>query len=144
MLKDFKQFAMKGNMLDLAIAVVIGGAFGKIITSLVNDIIMPLLSLITGRVDFKKLVIVLNMSGKHYKTVDDAITAGVATLNYGAFITSVIDFLIVAFTIFMVIRQLNRFKKKEKHVALKVKECIYCKTNISIEATRCPNCTSQL
>lgn len=142
MLKDFKEFAIKGNMLDLAIGVIIGGAFGKIITSIVNDIIMPLLSLLTGRIDFTNLFYALN--GKYYEKLADAQADKAATLNYGLFITSVIDFLIVAFTIFIVVKQLNRFKKKEAPVAPKVKECPYCKTNISIEATRCPNCTSQL
>ena len=142
MLKDFKEFAIKGNMLDLAIGVIIGGAFGKIITSIVNDLIMPLLSLLTGRIDFTNLFYALD--GKHYENIEAAKAAKVATINYGLFITSVIDFLIVAFTIFIVVRQLNRFKKKEQPVVSKVKECPYCKTNISIEATRCPNCTSQL
>ena len=142
MLKDFKEFAIKGNMLDLAIGVVIGGAFGKIITSIVNDLIMPLLSLLTGKIKFEDLFYALD--GKQYGSIEIAKKANAATLNYGLFITSVIDFLIVAFTIFIVVRQLNRFKKKEKPVALKVKECPYCKTDISIEATRCPNCTSQL
>ena len=142
MLKDFKEFAIKGNMLDLAIGVIIGGAFGKIITSIVNDLIMPLLSLITGKIDFTNLFVALN--GKHYDTIAKAKEAGAATLNYGLFITAVIDFLIVAFTIFIVVRQLNRFKKKEEPVAPKVKDCPYCKTSIAVEATRCPNCTSQL
>ena len=142
MLKDFKEFAIKGNMLDLAIGVVIGGAFGKIITSIVNDLIMPLLSLLIGKIKFESLFYALD--GKYYKDIATANAAKVATLNYGLFITSIIDFLIVAFTIFFVVRQLNRFKQKEQPVISKVKECPYCKTNISIEATRCPNCTSQL
>ena len=142
MFKDFKEFAIKGNMLDLAIGVIIGGAFGKIITSIVNDIIMPLFSLLTGKIDFTNLFYAFD--GNNYKKLADAKAAGVATLNYGLFITSVIDFLIVAFTIFIVVKQLNRFKKKEEPVAPKTKDCPYCKTGISIEATRCPNCTSQL
>ena len=142
MLKDFKEFAIKGNMLDLAIGVVIGSAFGKIITSIVNDLIMPILSIFTGKINFQKLFYALN--GKHYGSLELAQADNAATINYGLFITAVIDFLIVAFTIFIVVRQLNKFKKKEKPVALKVKECPYCKTDISIEATRCPNCTSQL
>lgn len=142
MLKDFKEFATKGNMLDLAIGVVIGGAFGKIITSIVNDLIMPLLSLLTGKIRFENLFYALD--GKHYDSIEVAKAAKVSTLNYGLFITAVIDFLIVAFTIFIVVKQLNRFKKKEEPVASKVKECPYCKTDISLEATRCPNCTSQL
>ena len=142
MLKDFKEFAFKGNMLDLAIGVVIGGAFGKIITSIVNDLIMPLLSLLTGKTRFENLFYAFN--GKYYKTLVAAQADKAATLNYGLFITAVIDFLIVAFTIFIVVRQLNRFKKKEEPVVSKLKACPYCKTDIAIEATRCPNCTSQL
>ena len=142
MLKDFKEFAIKGNMLELAIGVIIGGAFGKIITSLVNDLIMPLLSLITGKMDYKSLFYALD--GKSYASIEIAKEAKVATINYGLFITAVIDFLIVAFTIFIVVKQLNRFKKKEKPVASKIKDCPYCKTSISIKARRCPNCTSEL
>ena len=142
MLKDFKEFAIKGNMLDLAIGVIIGGAFGKIITSIVNDLIMPLLSLLTGKIKFEDLFYALD--GKQYGSIEIAKKANAATLNYGLFITSVIDFLIVAFTIFIVVRQLNRFKKKEEPVVSKLKACPYCKTDIAIEATRCPNCTSQL
>ena len=142
MFKEFKEFAFKGNMLDLAIAVVIGGAFAKIVTSIVNDLIMPLISILTGRINFENLFYALD--GKYYKNIEAAKAAKVATLNYGLFITAVIDFLIVAFTIFIVVKQLNRFKKKEEIKAPIVKECPYCKTNIAIEATRCPNCTSQL
>ena len=142
MLKDFKEFAIKGNMLDLAIGVVIGSAFGKIITSIVNDLIMPILSVFTGKIDFQNLFYALD--GKQYKTLPLAKAANAATINYGLFITAVIDFLIVAFTIFIVVRQLNRFKKKEEPVVSKLKACPYCKTDIAIEATRCPNCTSQL
>jgi len=142
MLKDFKEFAIKGNMLDLAIGVVIGSAFGKIITSIVNDLIMPMLSLLIGKMDFQNLFYALD--GKQYDTLIEARAAKAVTINYGLFITAVIDFLIVAFTIFIVVRQLNRFKKKEEPVVSKLKACPYCKTDIAIEATRCPNCTSQL
>lgn len=131
MWKEFKEFAMKGNVVDLAIGVVIGGAFGKIVTSLVNDIIMPLVGLLLGKVDFSNLFIPLP-SG--------------ATLNYGIFINNIIDFLIVAFSIFFVIRQLGRFsKKKEEAPAASItKSCSYCCTEIPIAATRCPHCTSEL
>ena len=142
MLKDFKEFAIKGNMLELAIGVIIGGAFGKIITSLVDDLIVPLLSLITNKMDYKSLFYALD--GKSYASIEIAKTAKVATINYGLFITAVIDFLIVAFTIFIVVKQLNRFKKKERPVVSKVKDCPYCRTSISIKATRCPSCTSEL
>ena len=142
MLKDFKNFALKGNVVDLAIGVIIGGAFGKIVTSLVNYLVMPLLSLLTGKIDFTNLFIALN--GKHYNTIDLAKADKAATLNYGVFITSVIDFLIVAFTIFIVVKQIERFKKKEEPAPVNTKDCPYCKTKIAADATRCPNCTSQL
>lgn len=131
MLKEFKEFAVKGNMLDLAIGVIIGGAFGKIVSSLVEDILMPLLTLLTGGMDsFSNL----------------SVTIGNATVKYGLFIQNIIDFLIVAFAIFIMVKQLNRFKKKEEVVKeeTKVKECVYCKSEIAIEATRCPHCTSVL
>ncbi|HSJ87139.1 MAG TPA: large conductance mechanosensitive channel protein MscL [Anaerolineales bacterium] len=128
MLREFREFAMRGNVMDLAIAVIIGGAFGKIITSLVNDILMPLIGLAMGGVNFSEL----------------AITVGDAVVKWGAFVQSIIDFLLVAFVIFMLVRTLNRFKKPEPVVAPTTKECPYCFTAIPIQATRCPNCTSQL
>src|SRR5690606_22867849 len=106
----FKDFAMKGSVVDLATGVIIGGAFGKIVTSLVNDIIMPLISLATGKLDFSNMFI--SLDGSHYATFEEAKNAGAATLNYGAFITNIIDFLIIAFSIFLVIKQLNRFKRE--------------------------------
>jgi large conductance mechanosensitive channel len=142
MLKEFKEFALKGNMLDLAIAVILGGAFGKIITSLVNDIIMPPLGLLLGNVNFTDLFISLN--GTKYASLADAQTAGAATLNYGLFINTIIDFLIVAFIIFLIVRQINRMKRAPAPVASTTKECPYCYTQIPIPATRCPNCTSDL
>ena len=144
MLKEFKKFAMRGNVMDLAIGVIIGGAFGKIITSLVNDVIMPLLGLLVGGVDFTNLFI--SLDGTEYATLAEAQAVSAATLNYGLFLGTVLDFLIVAFSIFIVIRQLNKFKRKEEPVVVepKTKECVYCKTEISKEATRCPHCTSVL
>lgn len=145
MLKEFKEFAVKGNVLDLAVGVVIGGAFGKIVTSLVNDIIMPLVGLLTGGMDFANYFITLDRSGLSYKTLSEAQAAGAATLNYGLFIGAIIDFLIIAFSIFVVIKQINRFNKKEEVVEeITTKSCPYCYTEIAIEATRCPNCTSEL
>ena len=141
MLKEFKEFALKGNMIDLAIGVIIGGAFSKIVTSLVNDIIMPVLSLFTGKLDFTNLFISLN--GQKYSTLAEAQAAGASTINYGSFITGVIDFLIVAFVIFIIVKQLNRLHK-EPEKAVTEKTCPFCKTKIDIEATRCPNCTSEL
>ena len=142
MLKEFKEFALKGNMIDLAIAVILGGAFGKIITSLVNDIIMPLIGQLLGKVNFSDLFISLN--GTKYASLADAQAAGAATFNYGLFINTIIDFLIVAFIIFLIVRQINRMKKAPAPVAPTTKECPYCYTQIPIPATRCPNCTSEL
>ena len=144
MWKEFKKFAMKGNIIDLAIGVVIGGAFGKIVTSLVNDIIMPLVGLLLGKVDFSNLFIALGDG--EFQTIKEAEAAGIGTLNYGLFINNIIDFLIIAFSIFFVIRQLNRFTKKEeqKEVVPTSKSCLYCYTDIPIKATRCPHCTSDL
>lgn len=142
MWEDFKKFALKGNVMDLAIGVIIGGAFSKIITSLVNDIIMPIISLITGRIDFNNLFI--SLDGKYYATIDQAKKAGAATINYGTFITDIIDFFIVAFTIFFIIKQLSKFRKEKPETAPVIKQCPYCKTDIAVDATRCPNCTSQL
>ena len=128
MLKEFREFAMRGNVMDLAIAVIIGGAFGKIITSLVNDILMPLIGLVLGGVNFSEL----------------AFTVGNAVVKWGAFVQSVIDFVIVAFVIFMLVRTMNRFKKPAPVAAPTTKDCPHCFTAIPIKATRCPNCTSQL
>jgi len=140
MLKDFRKFIMRGNVLDLAIAVVIGAAFGQIVTSLVNDIIMPPIGLILGKANFSNLFI--SLSGKHYATLAQAKAAGAATINYGSFISTIINFLIIAFVIFLVIRQFNRFKKPAPQVAPTTKKCTFCISEISIEATRCPHCTS--
>ena len=128
MLKEFREFAMRGNVMDLAIAVIIGGAFGKIITSLVNDVLMPLIGLVLGGVNVSEL----------------AFTVGDAVVKLGAFLQSVMDFVVVAFVIFMLVRTLNRFKKPEPVAAPTTKDCPYCFTAIPIKATRCPNCTSQL
>jgi large conductance mechanosensitive channel len=145
MLKEFKEFVMRGNVLDLAVAVIIGGAFGKIVTSFVNDVLMPPIGLLLGGVDFTNLFISLN--GQSYASLADAQAAGAATLNYGIFLNTVIDFVIVAFVIFLVVKSANRMKKPESAPALAApttKECPHCFTTISIKATRCPNCTSQL
>jgi large conductance mechanosensitive channel len=142
MLKEFKEFAMKGNVLDMAIGIIIGAAFGKIITSLVADVIMPPIGLILGKVDFSSLF--LSLTGTHYDSLAAAKAAGAPTINYGLFFNNVIDFLIVAFVIFMVIRQVNRWKKPVPVAAPVTKECPYCFTAIPIKAMRCPNCTSEL
>jgi len=146
MLKEFKEFALKGSLLDLAIGFILGGAFGKIVSSFVNDIIMPPIGLLLGKVPFKDLFVSLN--GEKYATLALAQEAGAPTLNYGNFISLLIDFVIVAFVLFLIIRQVNRLRKLTEKPAAPAapvtKECPYCQTTISIKATRCPNCTSQL
>lgn len=142
MLKEFKEFAMKGNVLDLAVGFIIGAAFGKIVTSLVSDIIMPPIGLIMGKVDFSSLF--LNLSGKSFPTLAAAKAAGAATLNYGLFLNNVVDFLIVAFVVFMLVRMVNRWNKPAPAPAATTKECPYCASAIPLKATRCPNCTSEL
>jgi large conductance mechanosensitive channel len=144
MLKEFKEFAMRGNVLDLAIGIIIGAAFGKIITSFVNDILMPPIGLILGKVNFSNLFI--NLSGKSYATLAEAKAAGAATVNYGLFLNTVIDFAIVAFAIFMLVRVVNRMRRPPEPApaALTTQECPYCFSSIPIKATRCPHCTSQL
>jgi large conductance mechanosensitive channel len=143
MWKEFRDFAMRGNVIDLAIGVIIGAAFGKIVTSLVNDLLMPPLGLLLGQVDFSSLFI--NLSSKHYASLADAKAAGAATLNYGVFINNIIDFLLVAFAVFLLVQQVNRFMPKPAEPApADAKECDYCKSSIPKAATRCPHCTSQL
>ncbi|AQW22562.1 large conductance mechanosensitive channel protein MscL [Clostridium perfringens] len=147
MWKEFKEFAMKGNVIDLAIGVVIGGAFGKIVTSLVNDIIMPVVGSLVGKVDFSNLYI--NLSGQQFNSLQEAQAAGAATINYGLFLNNLINFLIIAFSIFIVIKQINKLKnftmkKEEVKVEATEKDCPYCCTKIGIKATRCPHCTSVL
>lgn len=144
MWKDFKKFAIKGNVIDLAVAVIIGGAFGLIVKSLVNDIIMPLVGKLLGGTDFSNLFIVLGPGS--YNTLIEAQEAGAATLNYGLFINTIINFIIIAFSIFLVIKLFEKAKKKKEPApaAPTTKKCPYCITEISIEATKCPNCTSDL
>ncbi len=142
MLKEFKTFVMKGNVIDLAVAVIIGAAFGAIVSSLVNDIIMPLIGQALGKVNFTDLFISLN--GQSYPTLAAAKAAGAATVNYGVFINTIINFLIIAFVIFLVVRQINAMKKAPAPTAPTTKDCPYCFTQIPIPATRCPNCTSEL
>ena len=142
MLKEFKEFAMKGNVLDLAIGIVLGSAFGAIVKSLVEDIIMPPIGLLLGNIDFTNLF--LDLSGKAFPTLKAAKDAGAATINYGLFINTVINFVIVAFVIFLLVRQINLMKKEPAPAAPNTKECQYCLSAIPLKATRCPNCTSQL
>jgi large conductance mechanosensitive channel len=144
MLKDFKEFVMRGNVLDLAVAVIIGGAFGAIVTSMVNDIVMPPIGLLLGHMDFKDLFISLN--GQSYPTLAAAKTAAAPVLAYGQFLNTVINFLIVAFVIFVVIRQASKLQRKPAPapVTPTTKDCQFCCTSIPLAAKRCPNCTSQL
>jgi large conductance mechanosensitive channel len=142
MLKEFKEFAMKGNVLDLAVGFIIGAAFGKIVTSLVSDVIMPPIGLILGKVDFSSLF--LNLSGKSYSSLAEAKAAGAATLNYGIFLNNIVDFLIVAFAVFLLVRMINRWNKPAPAAAPSTKECPYCASTIPLKATRCPNCTSEI
>ncbi|WP_261304108.1 large conductance mechanosensitive channel protein MscL [Paenibacillus andongensis] len=145
MLKEFKDFAFKGNMVDLAVGVIIGGAFGKVITSIVNDVIMPPIGLLLGRVNFNELFISLN--GKHYNTIAEAAAdKGAPVLKYGQFISTFLDFLIVALVIFIVVKQLSKFRKKEepKEKVVTSKSCPHCLSEIPVQATRCKFCTSEL
>ena len=146
-IEEFKIFIMRGNVLDLAIGVIIGGAFQKIVNSLVNDMIMPLISLITGGINFSNWFLALDNSS--YAVLAEAQANGANTLNYGLFLTEVLNFLIMAFVIFMFVKTMNRIASKRKKVdvkeeAVKTKQCPYCKTEIDAQATRCPHCTSVL
>ena len=144
MLKEFRDFVMRGNVVDLAVGVIIGGAFGKIVSSLVTDVIMPPVGLLLNGVDFSNLFVSLN--GQAFATLAEAQKAGAPTLNYGNFINNVIDFLIVALVIFLMIRAINRLQRPAPAAvpAPTTKDCPYCFTAIPIKATRCPQCTSQL
>jgi len=143
MFKEFKAFAMRGNVLDLAVGVIIGAAFGKIVTSFVNDVLMPPIGLLVGKVDFSNLF--FDLSGQHHATMAEAKAAGAATVNYGLFVNNIIDFVLVAFAVFLLVRQVNRFNKEpEAAAAPTTKDCPFCLSAIQLKATRCPNCTSQL
>lgn len=142
MLKEFRDFALRGNVIDLAVGVIIGAAFGKIITSFVSDILTPPIGLLLGKVDLTNLFI--DMSGHGYRSLADAKAAGAATLNYGLFLNNIIDFLIVAFVIFIFIRAINHMQRPVLPPEPGTKACPYCATDIPIKATRCPHCTSQL
>jgi large conductance mechanosensitive channel len=139
---EFKEFAMKGNVLDMAIGIIIGAAFGSVVNSLVKDIIMPPIGLILGKVDFTNLFI--SLSGVHYDTLAAAQAAGAPTINYGTFINTVISFLIVAFVVFLIVRRVNAMRSKPMPPAPNTKECPYCKESVSLAAVRCPHCTSEI
>jgi large conductance mechanosensitive channel len=146
MLKEFRDFAMRGNVLDLAVGIIIGAAFGKIVSSLVDDVLMPPLGLVLGRVDFSSLFI--SLTGQHYDSIAAAKAAGAATLNYGLFINAVVNFLIVAFAVFILVRQINHWTTKlaltKKEEAPTTKDCPYCLSSVPLKATRCSHCTSQI
>jgi large conductance mechanosensitive channel len=142
-LKEFREFAARGNVIDLAVGVIIGAAFGKIVTSLVNDIVMPPIGMAIGRIDFKSLFVSLN--GQSYASVADAQKAGAPTINYGIFLNTVLEFVIVAFVIFLMVRQINRLKSPAPAAPDQpTKECPRCISKIPAAATRCPQCTSEL
>jgi large conductance mechanosensitive channel len=146
MLKEFKEFAMRGNVVDMAVGIIIGGAFGTIVKSLVSDVIMPPIGLLLGGVDFSDLFVTLKegATAGPYSTLAAAQEAGAVTISYGLFINSVISFLIVAFAVFLLIRSINRLQAEPEPEAVTTKECPHCFTEIAIKATRCPNCTSAL
>lgn len=142
-LREFKEFAVRGNVIDLAVGIIIGGVFGKVVSSLVTDIIMPPIGLGLGKVDFSSLYI--NLSGKSYTSLSDAQKAGAATINYGLFINTIIAFVVTAFAVFLMIKVINHWKRKEeKKEVSSTKVCQFCATSIPIPAKRCPNCTSNL
>jgi large conductance mechanosensitive channel len=148
MLKDFKEFAMKGNVLDMAVGIIIGAAFGTIVNSLVQDVIMPPIGLLLGNVDFSNIFVVLK-EGKvagPYASMAAAKSAGAVTINFGVFVNTIISFLIVAFAVFLLVRTVNRLRRQEESppAVPTTKECIYCFSSIPIKATRCPQCTSEL
>jgi len=142
MLKEFKEFALKGNVVDLAIAVIIGAAFGKVVSSFVNDIIMPPIGMLLGGVSFSDLFI--SLDGQTYPSLAVAQAAGAATINYGVFLTTIIDFVIIAWVLFLVVKAVNRMKKAPAPADPTTKTCPQCATEIPIKAVRCPHCTSNL
>ena len=144
MLKEFREFAMRGNVLDMAVGIVLGASFGGIVTSLVNDVLMPPIGLLLGKVDFSNLFVTLR--GPHLASVAQAKTAGAVTLNYGLFLNTLINFLIVAFAVFLLVRQVNRLMPKPAPAPAPpaMKDCKFCCSSIPLQATRCPHCTSEL
>ena len=142
MLEEFRQFIRRGNVVDLAVAVVIGAAFGKIVTSFVDDILMPPIGVALGNVDFSNLFI--NLSGKEYSSVAAAKAAGAATLNYGIFINTILNFIIIAFAVFLIVRQINRMQTPAPAPAAATKDCPYCLTPVPVKAVKCAHCTSEI
>ena len=147
MFKEFKEFALRGNVIDMAVGVIVGGAFGTIVKSMVDDVIMPPIGLLVGGIDFSNFFAVLRQGGTSgpYASLADAKKAGAVTMNYGVFVNDVISFLIVAFAVFMLVRSINTLHRKENAPATPAtKVCPFCATAIPVKATRCPQCTSQL
>ncbi|MFN3321889.1 MAG: large conductance mechanosensitive channel protein MscL [Bryobacteraceae bacterium] len=144
MFKEFKEFAMRGNVMDLAVGVIIGAAFGGVVTSLVNDVMMPPIGMLSGGMDFKDLFVPLN--GQQFQSLAEAREAGAPVIAYGLFVNTIINFLIVAFAVFLVVKQMNRMKRPAPAPAVTpaTKECPYCFSSVALKATRCPNCTSSL
>ena len=141
-LGEFREFAVRGNMMDMAVGIIVGAAFGRVVSSFVSDILMPPLGLISGHSDFSSKFI--NLSGHAYATIAEAKAAGAATLNYGVFLNAVSDFILVAFAVFLLIRQINKLKRQQPAPEPDKKDCPFCYSSIAIKATRCPNCTSAL
>ncbi len=141
MIKEFKKFAMQGNLVDMAVAFVLGGAFGKIVTSFINDVFMPPIGLLLGKVDFSKLFI--DLSGQGHATLEAARAAGAATINYGLFISALVDFIVVAFIMFLLIKQMNKMRKPAPP-APEMKDCPFCLSAVPAKASRCSHCTSEL
>jgi large conductance mechanosensitive channel len=140
--KEFREFAMKGNVIDLAVGIIIGAAFGKIVNSLVNDVIMPPIGLLLGKVDFSNLYI--NLSEQSFASLAEATEAGAPIIKYGIFLNNIIDFLIIALVIFLMVKWINRLKREEVAAEPTTKSCLYCTSEIALTASRCPHCTSQL
>lgn len=149
-LKEFREFAVKGNVIDMAVGIIIGGAFSPIVNSLVKDIIMPPIGYVLGNVDFKDLYLPVVPSAEHYATLEEAQAAGLVTINYGVFINTLISFLIVSFAVFLLVKTINKLKLEKKEEVCEVveepttKECPYCCSTISIKAVKCPHCASEL
>lgn len=142
MLKEFKEFALRGNVMDMAVGIILGGAFGKIVSSFVNDVLMPPIGLLLGKADFSNLY--LSLSGGHYDSLKAAKEAGAATLNYGVFLQTVVDFVLVALAIFLVVKAMNRLRKAEAPAPPATKECPHCLSAVPLKASKCAFCTSEL
>lgn len=142
MWKEFKEFALKGSLIDMTVGIILGAATSTLVKSLINDVIMPPIGMLLGKVDFSNLFI--NLSRTHYASLTEAKAAGAPTINYGVFLNEVLNFLVVSFVLFLIIRQINRFRRKKEATAPATKECPYCLSQIPSKATRCPHCTSQL